>query len=157
MTSQQTARVFLYNDIHRMYNIIGRTVFHYNYYRDFMIGKSHARPQQRQPPQAVRPSSVSGKPFSYIGSQARRLFLDNILRRVTNTLASDLSRRAAQQLFCGNSQPFFALVGVSLASGTGIITQQNAFEAVCSEIRVIFLKFHKIFHFSVSYMARLWY
>lgn len=45
-------------------------------------------------------------------------------------------------LFCfyrilyGDSGPFFALVGVSLASGTGILTKEEELEGVCCEIRV---------------------
>lgn len=36
----------------------------------------------------------------------------------------------------GDSGPFFALVGVSLASGTGIITKDDELEGICLEIRV---------------------
>lgn len=36
----------------------------------------------------------------------------------------------------GDSGPFFALVGVSLASGTGILTKEEELEGVCWEIRV---------------------
>lgn len=36
----------------------------------------------------------------------------------------------------GNSRPFFALVGVSLASGNGMLTNENQLEGVCWEIRV---------------------
>lgn len=35
----------------------------------------------------------------------------------------------------GNSRPFFALVGVSLASGNGMLTNENQLEGVCWEIR----------------------
>ena len=35
----------------------------------------------------------------------------------------------------GNSAPFLALVGVSLASGSGIITKEDEIESVCYEIR----------------------
>lgn len=67
---------------------------------------------------------------------ARKLFVDNILKRVTNSLAADLRRRTAKKLLFGDSTPFFALVGVSLASGTGILTKEDEFEGVCWEIRV---------------------
>ncbi|CAH0381159.1 unnamed protein product [Bemisia tabaci] len=66
---------------------------------------------------------------------ARKLFVDNILKRVTNSLAADLRRRTAKKLLFGDSTPFFALVGVSLASGTGILTKEDEFEGVCWEIR----------------------
>ena len=47
-----------------------------------------------------------------------------------------LRRRAVHQLTSqGNSAPFLALVGVSLASGSGIITKEDEIESVCYEIR----------------------
>ena len=55
---------------------------------------------------------------SAVASSARRLFVGALLRRVTNTHAANLRRRAATQLSSGNPAPFFALVGISLASGT---------------------------------------
>ncbi|XP_015108858.1 serine/threonine-protein kinase PINK1, mitochondrial [Diachasma alloeum] len=81
---------------------------------------------------AVAASSTN---LGYLGAQARRLFVDNILKRVTNSLAADLRRRAARRLLYGDSAPFFALVGVSLASGTGILTKEDELEGVCWEIR----------------------
>ncbi|XP_053598735.1 serine/threonine-protein kinase Pink1, mitochondrial [Microplitis demolitor] len=73
--------------------------------------------------------------LGYLGAQARRIFVDNILRRVTNSLAGDLRRKAASRHLFGDSAPFFALVGVSLASGTGILTKDEELEGVCWEIR----------------------
>lgn len=67
---------------------------------------------------------------------ARRAFVDNLLSRVTNSLSADLRRRTARQLMYGNSRPFFALVGMSLASGNGMLTNDNQLEGVCWEIRV---------------------
>lgn len=67
---------------------------------------------------------------------ARRAFVDNLLSRVTNSLSADLRRRTARQLMYGNSRPFFALVGMSLASGNGLLTNDNQLEGVCWEIRV---------------------
>lgn len=87
--------------------------------------------------------SSTGKHLGYLGAHARRIFVDNILKRVTNSLAADLRRRAASRLvFGGDSAPFFALVGISLASGTGILTKDDELEGVCWEIRVniIFIK-----------------
>jgi PTEN induced putative kinase 1 len=71
-----------------------------------------------------------------VHAHARRLFVDNVLRRVTNSLSADLRRRATKRLLFGDSAPFFALVGVSLASGTGILTKDDELEGVCWEIRV---------------------
>lgn len=75
--------------------------------------------------------------LSYLGTHARRIFVDNILKRVTNSLAADLRRRTASRLVFGDSAPFFAFVGISLASGTGILTKNDEMEGVCWEIRVI--------------------
>ena len=77
----------------------------------------------------------TGRHLGYLGAHARRIFVDNILKRVTNSLAGDLRRRAASRLVFGDSAPFFALVGVSLASGTGILTKDDELEGVCWEIR----------------------
>ncbi|KYM95147.1 PREDICTED: serine/threonine-protein kinase PINK1, mitochondrial [Cyphomyrmex costatus] len=73
--------------------------------------------------------------LGYLGTHARRIFVDNILKRVTNSLAADLRRRTASKLVFGDSAPFFALVGISLASGTGILTKDDELEGVCKEIR----------------------
>ena len=69
------------------------------------------------------------------GFAAHRFVVDNILRRVTNTQAAALRRRAARQLSSGQSAPFLALLGVSLASGTGMVTKEDEVECVCGEIR----------------------
>lgn len=69
------------------------------------------------------------------GSQARRLFVDNVLNRVTNPYSAELRAQAAKRLMFGDSTPFFALVGVSLASGDGMLTKDDELEAVCWEIR----------------------
>ncbi|XP_032689219.1 serine/threonine-protein kinase PINK1, mitochondrial [Odontomachus brunneus] len=79
--------------------------------------------------------SSTGRHLGYLGTHARRIFVDNILKRVTNSLAADLRRRAASRLVFGDSAPFFALVGVSLASGTGILTKDDELDGVCWEIR----------------------
>jgi len=68
-------------------------------------------------------------------ANARRLFVGSLLRRVTNTQAANLRRRAATQLSSGNPAPFFALVGISLASSSGVITKQDELDCVCAEIR----------------------
>lgn len=94
------------------------------------IGKS-----QGYLPQGSSNVSNTGRHINNLGTHARRIFVDNILKRVTNTLAADLRRRAASRLVFGDSRPFFALVGVSLASGSGILTKEDELEGVCWEIR----------------------
>ncbi|XP_029034979.1 serine/threonine-protein kinase Pink1, mitochondrial [Osmia bicornis bicornis] len=94
------------------------------------VGKS-----QGYLPQGSNNVSSTGRHLGYLGAHARRIFVDNILKRVTNSLAADLRRRAASRLAFGDSAPFFALVGVSLASGTGILTKDDELEGVCWEIR----------------------
>lgn len=69
------------------------------------------------------------------GQHARKLFIDNILNRVTTTYLSELRSQATKKLFYGDSAPFFALVGVSLASGAGVLTKEDELEGVCWEIR----------------------
>ncbi|OAD58846.1 Serine/threonine-protein kinase PINK1, mitochondrial [Eufriesea mexicana] len=87
-------------------------------------------------PQGNSNVSGTGKRLGYLGAHTRQIFVDNILKRVTNSLAADLRRRTASKLvFGGDSAPFFALVGVSLASGTGILTKDDELEGVCWEIR----------------------
>ncbi|XP_065079137.1 serine/threonine-protein kinase Pink1, mitochondrial [Ochlerotatus camptorhynchus] len=73
--------------------------------------------------------------FLRFGSHARRLFVDNVLNRVTNPYSAELRQQAAKRLMFGDSAPFFALVGVSLASGDGMLTKDDELEAVCWEIR----------------------
>lgn len=79
--------------------------------------------------------------FLRFGSQARRLFVDNVLNRVTNPFSAELRQQAAKRLMFGDSTPFFALVGVSLASGDGMLTKDDELEAVCWEIRNAVSKF----------------
>lgn len=79
--------------------------------------------------------------FLRFGSQARRLFVDNVLNRVTNPYSAELRAQAAKRLMFGDSTPFFALVGVSLASGDGMLTKDDELEAVCWEIRNAVSKF----------------
>ncbi|XP_037041094.1 probable serine/threonine-protein kinase samkB isoform X2 [Bradysia coprophila] len=69
------------------------------------------------------------------GQHARRLFVDNILNRVTTTYSSDLRTDALKKFLYGDSTPLFALIGVSLATGSGILTKDDELEGVCYEIR----------------------
>lgn len=89
---------------------------------------------------AGQQSGIFGLP-SHLSS-ARKLFVDNVLKRVTNSMATELRKKTTKQLFSGNSAPFFALVGVSLASGTGIITKEDELDGVCWEIREAVKKMH---------------
>ncbi|XP_036339084.1 serine/threonine-protein kinase PINK1, mitochondrial [Rhagoletis pomonella] len=70
-----------------------------------------------------------------VGQHARKVFIDNILNRVTTNYSHDLRTQATKKLFYGDSAPFFALVGVSLASGAGVLTKDDELEGVCWEIR----------------------
>lgn len=81
-----------------------------------------------------------------IGLQARKILIDNVLNRVTNSLSADLRKRAARRILYGDSGPFFALVGVSLASGTGILTKEEELEGVCWEIREAISKIKWHYH-----------
>lgn len=69
------------------------------------------------------------------GQHARKLFVNNILNRVTTTYSEELRQQATKKLFFGDSAPFFALIGVSLASGAGVLTKEDELEGVCWEIR----------------------
>ncbi|KAM8720274.1 hypothetical protein ACLKA7_006335 [Drosophila subpalustris] len=69
------------------------------------------------------------------GQHARKLFIDNILSRVTTGYSEELRKRATRKLFYGDSAPFFALVGVSLATGSGVLSKEDELEGVCWEIR----------------------
>lgn len=40
------------------------------------------------------------------------------------------------RLLYGDPAPFFSLIGVSLATGAGILTKDDELEGVCWEIRV---------------------
>lgn len=87
-------------------------------------------------PIVVNRSSPPSSGWQNRWNLARRAFVDSLLNRVTNSLSADLRRHTARQLMYGNSRPFFALVGMSLASGNGMLTSDNQLEGVCWEIRV---------------------
>lgn len=74
-------------------------------------------------------------PLFRFGQHARRLFVDNILNRVTTTYSSELRTDALKKFLYGDSTPLFALIGVSLATGSGILTKDDELEGVCYEIR----------------------
>lgn len=78
----------------------------------------------------------TGNPLQNYLNNARKLFVNSLLNRVTNSLSSDLRRRTLHQLlYKDNSRPFLTFVGVSLASGTGMLTKEDEMEGVCWEIR----------------------
>ncbi|XP_043256267.1 serine/threonine-protein kinase Pink1, mitochondrial [Colletes gigas] len=138
MSIRTVVHRFLQNGRALLHSVRNTECFYSNYhprnYHDkihvVQVGKS-----QGFPPQGNSNVSNTGRHLGYLGAQARRIFVDNILKRVTNSLAADLRRRAAKRLVFGDSAPFFALVGVSLASGTGILTKDDELEGVCWEIR----------------------
>lgn len=76
-----------------------------------------------------------------VGLQARKLFIDNVLNRVTNCVASELRSKATRRLIFGDAAPFFALIGVSLASGAGVLSREDEQEGLCLEIRDAISKF----------------
>ncbi|XP_017073913.1 uncharacterized protein LOC108109755 [Drosophila eugracilis] len=80
-------------------------------------------------------TNTSSSGLFRVGQHARKLFIDNILSRVTTTYSEDLRQRATRKLFFGDSAPFFALIGVSLASGSGVLSKEDELEGVCWEIR----------------------
>lgn len=55
--------------------------------------------------------------------QAKKILI--VLSRVTKNWASDLRKKAAKRIMYGESCPFVALVGVSLASGTVILIKEE--------------------------------
>lgn len=71
----------------------------------------------------------------FLRNLGRRLFVDNVLNRVTNPYSAELRSRTKKSMFDGNAAPFFSLIGVSLASGDGMLTKNDEIEAVCWEIR----------------------
>ncbi|CAK9818365.1 Serine/threonine-protein kinase Pink1, mitochondrial [Anthophora quadrimaculata] len=121
-----------------LHSVRSTKCFYANYYTRIYHDKIHVvqvGKSQGCLPQGNNNVSATGKHLSYLGAHARRIFVNNILNRVTNSLAANLRKRAASRLIFGDSTPFFALVGVSLASGTGILTKDEELEGVCWEIR----------------------
>ncbi|XP_058821204.1 serine/threonine-protein kinase Pink1, mitochondrial isoform X2 [Topomyia yanbarensis] len=92
--------------------------------------QQHEWSRFREGPQNLRTNGLLR-----LGSQARRIFVDNVLNRVTNPYSAELRAQATKRLMFGDSAPFLALVGISLASGDGMLTKDDQLEAVCWEIR----------------------
>jgi len=83
-------------------------------------------------------SSIPTPNFSHFGNfrnAARNLFVNSVLKRVTSNHAKNLRQKTVKEFLTGNSAPFLALVGVSLASGSGILTKEDEIECVCKEVR----------------------
>ena len=73
---------------------------------------------------------------SRVFGELRQAFQNAFLKRTNaNTQAAVWRRKTAKQLLSGNASPFLALVGVTLASGPGIVTKQDELEFVCKEIQ----------------------
>lgn len=72
---------------------------------------------------------------------ARRIFANSVLSRVSTNVSSELRKKTTRQLLFGNSTPFFAFVGVSLATGS-IITKEDELEGLCLEIRSAIERLH---------------
>ena len=117
---------------------IARRIFRGLQKGSFRLGGSR---QVGPRPPRIRSQSVvlysnEGVSFgSSLREVARSLFVNNVLRRVTNSRINQLRRRTAQELLGGNSAPFLALIGVSLASGNGILTKEDEIESISHEVR----------------------
>lgn len=99
------------------------------------IGERVNAARQVQQAQLVPRSFALRSVGLQVGLHARRILVDNVLNRVTSSLAAKLRKEAAKRMLFGDSGHFFALVGVSLASGAGILTKEEELEGVCWEIR----------------------
>lgn len=64
--------------------------------------------------------------------------VQGLVRKVSAPLWAEAKRRTTKRLVFGESAPYFALVGVTLVSGSqqGLITKEDEFEALCCNIRV---------------------
>lgn len=63
--------------------------------------------------------------------------VQGFVRKVSAPLWAEAKRRTTKRLVFGESAPYFALVGVTLVSGSqqGLITKEDEFEALCCNIR----------------------
>ncbi|XP_022219079.1 uncharacterized protein LOC111071853 [Drosophila obscura] len=138
-------RSYCHRDIHA--NILEPNPLKTRSKRGFPLPSSAANVARNAPQQVARsappPASVlprngvppGGSGLFRIGQHARKLFIDNILSRVTTNYSEELRQRATRKLFYGDSAPFFALIGVSLATGSGVLSKEDELEGVCWEIR----------------------
>ena len=66
----------------------------------------------------------------------RNIFQSAFFKRAnTSVRAAIYRRKTVKDLLGGNATPFLALVGVTLASGPGIVTKQDELDFVCREIQ----------------------
>ena len=82
----------------------------------------------------------------------------SLVRKVSSPLWSEVKKRTTKRLIYGESAPYFALVGVTLVSGSqqGILTKNDEVEALCGNIRVsiiVFLCDDDIFLFSTDLIS----
>lgn len=63
--------------------------------------------------------------------------VQGLVRKVSAPLWTEARRRATKRLVFGESAPFFALVGVTLVSGSqqGLVTKEDELEALCCNVR----------------------
>lgn len=64
--------------------------------------------------------------------------VQGFVRKVSAPLWAEARRRATKRLVFGESAPYFALVGVTLVSGSqqGLVTKEDELESLCGNIRV---------------------
>jgi PTEN induced putative kinase 1 len=110
------------------------------------VSQATAAPPSLPSAQAIPKNFALRNVGVQLGLQARRILIDNVLNRVTNSLSAELRKKATRRILFGDSGPFFALVGVSLASGTGILTKEEELEGVCWEIREAISKIKWQYH-----------
>lgn len=63
--------------------------------------------------------------------------VQGLVRKVSSPLWTEAKRRATKRLVFGETAPYFALVGVTLVSGSqqGLVTKEDELESVCCNIR----------------------
>ena len=64
--------------------------------------------------------------------------VQGFVRKVSSPLWAEAKRRTTKRLVFGESAPYFALVGVTLVSGSqqGLVTKEDELESLCCNIRV---------------------
>lgn len=63
--------------------------------------------------------------------------VQGLVRKVSSPLWTEAKKRATKRLVFGESAPYFALVGVTLVSGSqqGLVTKEDELESLCCNIR----------------------
>lgn len=107
------------------------------YFKEIVLEGCKLDPKLRGVEKSVEKSPIGiASVRDAIRNHARRVLVDSVLQRVTHPLNAELRKRASKRLFHGDSAPFFSLVGVSLASGGGLLTKDDESEGICREVRV---------------------